>query len=534
MRYIFILLACSTSFISNATDWEKIKGTDCYRFHERGQLPIIKCDSYDDAGGGYDPNEKYSSETNHTPTENINNSNKLTTAEDSDTPHTISTGGYDPVEKTSIVDEKKLTLEKDLVAPDGIYSIRHPYNLVLDKTASNYLNEDESSSFCNDYDKSVLVEEINRPTNKFFEFLSNNIEDKKTDFSVTVNNNETISVEIQNQTKHEIQRSEIMARFKHFKKTKTIPIIEVEIDECHEYQFDDYFADLNNSSGNGYAWNIESGEPIYKVSGNQKYETREKEISIDYDHVNAKDLTEITIECDSPNCYSPWKRVLALDLTEEKKRHDSLITWQKEEAERERLRVELEARKEAQRLKDQEVEWERYKQKMIRQSIKEEEEYIPPAITPSRQARTPHRSEPDIRGDDSEEDRVCQKYGFKVGNSDYKQCRMNLDIAKQQAEAQQRVYDEQVRQYNQQKVEYEARVEQAKKDKEAKDMFNLLMYGINRAGGKTHDEAAPALYGLPAYPSQPQAPVQPVPLEPIGGRTMDCHWDVWRKVYRCQ
>ena len=137
-------------------------------------------------------------------------------------------------------------------------------------------------------------------------------------------------------------------------------------------------------------------------------------------------------------------------------------------------------------------------------------------------------------GDGSEGDKICQEYGFKVGKSDYKECRMNLDIAKQQAEAQQKVYDEQVRQYNQQKREYEARVEQAKQAEKRRNVVRLLMYGLNRAGGKTHDEAAPALYGLPAYPRQPRPPIQPMPLEPIGGRTMNCHWDVWRKVYRCQ
>ena len=156
-------------------------------------------------------------------------------------------------------------------------------------------------------------------------------------------------------------------------------------------------------------------------------------------------------------------------------------------------------------------------------------------ITPSVQTSTPkEKIEVVEQGDGSDGDQICQQYGFKVGKSDYKECRMNLDIAKQQAEAQQRAYDEQVRQYNQQKAEYEARVEQAKKDKQSKDMFNLLMYGLNRYGGKTHDEAAPALYGLPAYPKQPRAPIMPMPIQPIGGRTMDCHWDVWRKVYRCQ
>jgi hypothetical protein len=138
-----------------------------------------------------------------------------------------------------------------------------------------------------------------------------------------------------------------------------------------------------------------------------------------------------------------------------------------------------------------------------------------------------------VVGDGSQEDGVCQQYGFKVGKPDYKQCRLNLDIAKREAEAQDRLYQQQVRQYNEQKRAYAAQVAEAERKKKAKDVFNLLMYGLNRAGGKTHDESAPALYGLPAYPKQPRAPIQPIPIQPLGGKTYQCSWDTWRKVYRC-
>lgn len=157
-------------------------------------------------------------------------------------------------------------------------------------------------------------------------------------------------------------------------------------------------------------------------------------------------------------------------------------------------------------------------------------------VTPKKSMAAPTPS------NNSEEAYTCRKYGFSIGSEDYNACIMNLDLAKQQALQQQKIYEEQVRQYkeqerqyNEQKRLYEEQLAKAKSDKEAKDMFNLLMYGLNRVvGDKTHDEAAPALYGLPAYPKQPRAPIMPMPLEPIGGRTMDCHWDVWRKVYRCQ
>jgi hypothetical protein len=141
---------------------------------------------------------------------------------------------------------------------------------------------------------------------------------------------------------------------------------------------------------------------------------------------------------------------------------------------------------------------------------------------------------PPVAGDASQEDILCQEYGFIVGKPDYNQCKLTLDMAKQEAEAQDRLYQEQVRQYEQQKRAYEAQVAEAKKKENSKAMFNLLMYGLNRASGKTYDEAAPALYGLPAYPKQPRTIIQPMPIQPIGGNSYQCSWDTWRKVYNCR
>ena len=138
-----------------------------------------------------------------------------------------------------------------------------------------------------------------------------------------------------------------------------------------------------------------------------------------------------------------------------------------------------------------------------------------------------------VVGDGSQEDGVCQKYGFKVGKPDYKQCRLNLDIAKREAEAQDRIYQQQLRQYNEQKRSYEAQVAEAERKQKSKQVFNMLMYGINRLGGSTHNEAAPALYGLPAYPKQPRPQIQHPPMQMYNGGSLTCRWDTWRKVYKC-
>ena len=141
---------------------------------------------------------------------------------------------------------------------------------------------------------------------------------------------------------------------------------------------------------------------------------------------------------------------------------------------------------------------------------------------------------PPLTGDGSQEDVACQEHGFVVGQPDYNQCKLTLNIARKEAEAQDRLYKEQVRQYEQQKRAYEAQVAEAERRQKSKAFTNLLMYGLNRYGGKTHDEAAPALYGLPAYPKQPRTIIQPMPIQPIGGNSYQCSWDTWRKVYNCR
>lgn len=106
-------------------------------------------------------------------------------------------------------------------------------------------------------------------------------------------------------------------------------------------------------------------------------------------------------------------------------------------------------------------------------------------------------------GDGSNNDKICQQYGFKVGEENYKRCRLDLDIAQRQAEADLAQYEQQKRHYEEQKALYEKQLADAKSRELVQGIFNMLNYGVGRYGGKTHDEAAPALYGLPMYPSQP-------------------------------
>lgn len=127
--------------------------------------------------------------------------------------------------------------------------------------------------------------------------------------------------------------------------------------------------------------------------------------------------------------------------------------------------------------------------------------------------------EPAMQGDGSADDITCQKYGFKVAEDGYKKCRLDIEVAANNAKAQvaqyeiqKRQYEEQVRQYQEQKNIYEARVAEMQAEKERRDTWNLLTFGAALLNGRSIGDAAPALRGQPVMPRQYypiQAPQQP-------------------------
>ena len=49
-----------------------------------------------------------------------------------------------------------------------------------------------------------------------------------------------------------------------------------------------------------------------------------------------------------------------------------------------------------------------------------------------------------LTGDGSPDHATCAKYGFRVGTTEYAQCRMQIDLARTQAQEQHRQYEEQI------------------------------------------------------------------------------------------
>ena len=166
----------------------------------------------------------------------------------------------------------------------------------------------------------------------------------------------------------------------------------------------------------------------------------------------------------------------------------------------------------------------RKKDKKSQQSVTKSN-YKSPSATP--------KAEVVAKGDGSQEDEICQQYGFKVGKSEYKQCRLDLKLARDQADAQKRIHDAQMAQYYQQKRLYDMQVAEMERREKSQNFKNLLSFGLGLASGKTAAQAAPALIGQPMMPNTPRQVIQPVYIQPLNNRSYQCRYDAWRKLYNC-
>ena len=119
-----------------------------------------------------------------------------------------------------------------------------------------------------------------------------------------------------------------------------------------------------------------------------------------------------------------------------------------------------------------------------------------------------------VQGDGSADDTTCQKYGFSPRTAPYSQCRLQLDTATRQFEAQQRQYEAQQAQYQaqqnqyyEQKRIYDQQVAEQQAEKEQRKNLKLLELGLRMSGGQPIGDAARATAGL--APLAPQEPARP-------------------------
>lgn len=99
-------------------------------------------------------------------------------------------------------------------------------------------------------------------------------------------------------------------------------------------------------------------------------------------------------------------------------------------------------------------------------------------------------------GDGSPEHQRCFAYGFVLGTPAYSECRLKLQLLRQQSIQAQQDYDLRMQAYQQQKAEVEKARAQEEKDR-------LVRLGLSLLGGQSFSNAAREMNNLPPIPSQP-------------------------------
>jgi len=117
------------------------------------------------------------------------------------------------------------------------------------------------------------------------------------------------------------------------------------------------------------------------------------------------------------------------------------------------------------------------------------------------------KPEPQAVGDGSVDDSTCQKYGFKPRSNEYASCRLQIDQAKQDAQRQEAQFAEQQKQY-------EAQLEEQKRQRKIASGIALMQMGAGLSSGAYNANNA---YGaLPTPPNPNRTYVLP------GGKMMNC------------
>jgi hypothetical protein len=136
-------------------------------------------------------------------------------------------------------------------------------------------------------------------------------------------------------------------------------------------------------------------------------------------------------------------------------------------------------------------------------------------IAVATQADTPKKlkNEPQVAGDGSRDDSTCQSYGFKPATGEYSSCRLQIDLAKQNARQQQDIYQ-------QQKNQYDEQVAAIEKQKAKERNMKQLEMGLRMMGGQSVQDAAMATARMPPIPQPPGPITQRITMP--NGRGMTC------------
>ena len=129
--------------------------------------------------------------------------------------------------------------------------------------------------------------------------------------------------------------------------------------------------------------------------------------------------------------------------------------------------------------------------------------------------------------DNSPDHKVCLQFGFIAGKREYADCRLKLDIARQEQSQRQLIFEAEQRKFEADQNRYEAEVREFERQKDIQKNMALLKFGLALMGGaspiatENFANAARSSVGIePIPPVKPQ--IQNFTITNSTGRVVNC------------
>jgi hypothetical protein len=145
-----------------------------------------------------------------------------------------------------------------------------------------------------------------------------------------------------------------------------------------------------------------------------------------------------------------------------------------------------------------------------------------------KQVQQQTQTQPQQKGDGTNEHQTCVKFGFVVGSAPYSDCRLKIDIAKREQAQRQAAYDIELQRYQEEQRRYDAQVAEYERQKEKQKGEALMRFGLALMGGSSPyasenfaNAARQSLGMAPTPPTRPQ--IQNFTItNPVANRVTNC------------
>ncbi len=131
------------------------------------------------------------------------------------------------------------------------------------------------------------------------------------------------------------------------------------------------------------------------------------------------------------------------------------------------------------------------------------------------------------KGDGSDDDKLCQGFGFQVLSVEYPQCRLKVELAKREANDRQRIFELAKRQYDDEMARYEQQKAEIARARERRQSEAMLKFGLALMGGaspratENFANAGRQMFGIP--PVEPPRPkIENFTIINRGGQSVNC------------